>query len=219
MAYRWHPKLSRTDPDDPRAWATCDRCGFVGNLCDFVFQWDYRGSPIPQNTRILTCGRPTCLDAMQPQLAPYTPQIDPVPLFNIRTESYSVDEAGPTQNLVCEIRTPLSSIGSNFYLDLFDEPPNEGGTSVLATLTGSAVRTNYANVMAPSGSVQANTSAVVITSNAVEGATVWYVVIFDAATGGNILMNGPLGRPQTVTMWNGAEFAVGALTVALNVTP
>lgn len=87
---RYHPKYSETDGDDPRAWGTCDRCGFIWNLDNLSWQYDYRGSATLQNLRILVCSK--CLDAVQPQLTPNILPPDPPPLFNARPEPYTVDE-------------------------------------------------------------------------------------------------------------------------------
>ena len=86
---------------------------------------------------------------------------------------------------------------------------------MLATLTGSATRTNDASVMTTDGLVATNNAAITITTEAEEGAFVAWVVIFDAATAGNVIMSAELINPQTVTMWNGAAFAAGALQVWL----
>ena len=58
-----------------------------------------------------------------------------------------------------------------------------------------------------------NDTAITITTSAEATANVGWVVIFDAASGGNRLMDGELQPPQAVTFRNGAEFAVGDLSV------
>lgn len=68
------------------------RCGFVTNLNKMVWQHDFRGTPSPINTRILTCGRPGCLDIPQPQNSPIILSPDPEPIFNARPENYVLDE-------------------------------------------------------------------------------------------------------------------------------
>ena len=125
------------------------------------------------------------------------------------------DESGPTQMLAVVIDSDADEIGASFFLDLYDQDPDQGGDSVLATLTGSATRTNYAAVMLDSGLSAANDTIITVVTEAEDSASVGWVVIFDAATAGNILMSGELVNPQVVTMWNGAAFAVGALQVLL----
>lgn len=87
---RYHPKYAETDPDHPRAWGTCDRCGRVNNLDRLQWQYDYRGSATLQNLRILVCG--PCYDVPQVQLTPNVLSPDPAPIFNARPEPYVVDE-------------------------------------------------------------------------------------------------------------------------------
>lgn len=91
--YNWKPKLAEVDPDNPNMWAKCDRCGFVSNIDKMVFQWDFRGTPQPINTRILTCGRPTCLDVPNPQQSPIILSPDPEPVFNARPYPYELIES------------------------------------------------------------------------------------------------------------------------------
>ena len=91
MGWSRLPKYAEVDPDDPVAWATCDRCGRLYNINKLVWQFDYRGSSQPQNLRILVCTT-NCLDQMQPQLMPYILPPDPPPIFNARPEPYALDE-------------------------------------------------------------------------------------------------------------------------------
>ncbi len=90
MAYRWHPRNAETDADNPRAWGTCDRCGFVHNLHKLQWQFSYLGTSQPQNTRFLVCER--CLDPLNPQDMPYILPPDPLPVYNARPEPYLLDE-------------------------------------------------------------------------------------------------------------------------------
>lgn len=86
---RPHPKLARTDPTAPRAWATDDRSGFVVNHCDMQFQYEWRGAQLV-NTRILC--HPRYIDEPQRQLGTIFIPPDPLPVFNARPENYTIDE-------------------------------------------------------------------------------------------------------------------------------
>ena len=176
-------------------------------------QFDYMGGPTPQSTGLLVC--PRCEDAMDTVNKLLILPPDPAPFKNTRPEVYAIDEAGPDQDLAAIITGDGPTIGASFYLDLYDGDPDQGGDSVLSTLTGSATRTNYASVMAASGSLATNDTAITITETAEASAVVAWLVIFDAATAGNRRMDGQLTVPQTVTLYNGAAFAVGALQVRL----
>jgi len=86
---RPHPKYSRTDSTAPRAWATCERCGFIWNLVSLQWQFDWRGMRL-ENTRHLVC--PKCLDEPQRQLGSIILPPDPVGVINSRPEQYGVEE-------------------------------------------------------------------------------------------------------------------------------
>lgn len=84
MGFRPHGR-AKVSTTNPRAFARCDRCGFIYNHCDLRFQYDYRG-PMLANLRILVCE--TCLDKPQPQLKPVLLTADPLPIINARPEDY-----------------------------------------------------------------------------------------------------------------------------------
>lgn len=80
----------------PRAWAVCDRCGFLYNHVDLAWQYQWRGTKL-QNIRELVC--PECLDNPQEQLRTIILPIDPVPIMNARPENYVNDD------------NPMSAVG------------------------------------------------------------------------------------------------------------
>jgi hypothetical protein len=80
---------AKTDVNNPRAFAVCDRCGQWRNHVDLQWQHDYRGRTLA-NLRILVCE--TCLDEPQPQLKPRIIPVDPVPILNARVEPFFYDE-------------------------------------------------------------------------------------------------------------------------------
>ncbi len=89
MSYRPHPKRSRTDIERPEAWGTDDRTGFIGNLNDFRWQYQWAGSELI-NLRVLV--HPDYLDIPQEQLRSIVIPPDPDPLYNARVEIYAIDE-------------------------------------------------------------------------------------------------------------------------------
>ena len=76
---------ARVDSTSPRAFAICDRCGFLYNHRDLHWQYDYRGRSLA-NLRILVCE--TCEDTPQNQLKPRIIPPDPMPIMNARPERY-----------------------------------------------------------------------------------------------------------------------------------
>lgn len=89
---RRHPRRARTDPSSPRGWATDARSGFVCNLEDMVWQYQYRGLGL-YNTRVLV--HPDMLDEPQRQLGSVILPPDPPGLLNARPEAYPSDERWP----------------------------------------------------------------------------------------------------------------------------
>lgn len=90
MSGPWHPTgRGRVSSSAPRALAVCQRCGFTYNRSDLVFQYQWQGT-ILQNLQILVC-KATCLDVPQPQLKTIIIPPDPVPVWQPRSEPYSVE--------------------------------------------------------------------------------------------------------------------------------
>lgn len=92
MAWRPHPRRARTDPGHPQAWGTCQRCGFIGNLVDLAYQFDWRGTQLA-NLQIKVCS--DCYDTPQRQLGAVILPPDPVPVYRALPEPYQIDEYWP----------------------------------------------------------------------------------------------------------------------------
>ena len=88
MSYRWHGH-ARVDPRNPQAFGVDDRSGFLHNLSDLKFQFEFRGNQL-QNKWIRTAD----LDVPQQQLRPKNLPPDPVPVYQPRPENYAAENAG-----------------------------------------------------------------------------------------------------------------------------
>ena len=99
---RQHGRAS-VNVNNPRAFAVCDRCGFLYN--HDMLQWQYQWVGVKlQNQYRLVCQ--SCLDVPQEQLRTIVLPPDPVPIMNARPESYVSDDnsmsalgASPNPNL------------------------------------------------------------------------------------------------------------------------
>lgn len=220
MAYRWHPKNAEVDPDNPRAWGTCDRCGFVFQLHRLQFQYAYQGTNIPVSTNFLVCDT-GCLDPLNPQDMPYILPPDPVPVFNARPEPYALDETSylstqdgdvlTTQDgelFITNVENPASSAntavllaslpypGGNvsvMYLDLFNGNPLAGGVSVLSAITGSATRTNIASSLSLNVAGDAvNPDFITVSAGSENVTNVNYIGFYSASVSGALLVSGPV---------------------------
>jgi hypothetical protein len=88
MSIRPHGK-AQVDATRPRAFGVCDRCGFLYNLKDLKWQFDFAGIGL-LNYRILVCS--PCYDRPQDQKRPVILPPDPIPVANARVEPYAQDE-------------------------------------------------------------------------------------------------------------------------------
>ena len=110
MTHRPHPRKARTSSSSPRAWGTCQRCGFVCNQEDLSWQFDWRGLQL-MNLQILVCSE--CLDNPQRQLGTIILPPDPVSIINARPEPYAIDEYA---NIIFENATPFRA-GEPIYAE------------------------------------------------------------------------------------------------------
>lgn len=85
---------AKVNARNPRAFAICDRCGFLYNHQDLRWQMAWRG-PTIQNIRMLVCGR--CEDTLQEQLRTIVLPADPVPINNPRVQNYNAAESSLRQ--------------------------------------------------------------------------------------------------------------------------
>lgn len=102
---RPHPKRAQVDPGDPRAWATCDRTGFVVNHRDMVWQDQWAGFDLI-NLSLLV--HRDYYDEPQPQLRALVIPPDPDPLFNARPEPYTIDEPPVTTRIAMDGRVRVA---------------------------------------------------------------------------------------------------------------
>lgn len=244
--YNWLPKLAEVDAENPNAWATCMRCGFITCIDKMVWQYDYRGGPNIINTRILTCGRQTCLDVPNPQLSPIILSPDPEPVFNARPFPYALEESSwlitqdgevittedgtyigtaipnpqdvaATAHLQSNISAPGGTVAVA-YLDIFNGNPSTGGASVLSSITGSSVRTDVASQLTTVLGIAKNTDTIVVALES--GATVntnW-IGLYSASISGALLMSGECNvAGPSVTEGNPVVFDALGLQIDLNV--
>ena len=102
---RPHPRRARTDPTSPRAWATSDRNGMVGNQKNLRWQMQWAGTGLI-NTRILVFDDE--YDIPQRQLGTIILPPDPVAITNARPEQYYVDEYA---GILFEVPQPANFVG------------------------------------------------------------------------------------------------------------
>src|SRR6266436_6733560 len=89
---------ARADRHSPRAWAICDKCGFLYNKKDLQWQYEWAGNRLV-NQNMLVCDK--CYDTPQEQIRVIILPADPTPIGNPRPERSQINN------------NPYTSIGSN----------------------------------------------------------------------------------------------------------
>lgn len=93
---RPHGIYAAVDPTDPEAFSQCDRCGFIRNRTDLVWQDAWAGMQI-YNIQVLVC-KDRCYDRPQEQLRTIILPPDPLPVQDARVPNFTYEENGPVQS-------------------------------------------------------------------------------------------------------------------------
>lgn len=108
---------------------------------------------------------------------------------------------------------------ATLYVGLFTATPSDtgGGTEVSGGgYARKAVTNNSTNFPAASSGSQSNGTAIAFAAATASWGVVTSFGIFDAATGGNLLVWGALTANKTIDTGDTVTFAVGALTITLD---
>ena len=89
MGYASQQGRAKVSATNPQAAGICDRCGFVYNLVNLRWQYDWRGTSL-QNIKLLVCN--PCYDEPQQQLRAIVVPADPVPVANPRIQDFVTAE-------------------------------------------------------------------------------------------------------------------------------
>jgi hypothetical protein len=99
---------ARVNPQSPRAFAICDRCGFLYNHSSLRSDVQWRGRQL-QKTGFLVCN--TCWDVPNPTLRPISLPPDPMPIRNPRSEPVHCHTFKPRADLEAPIHSPETRYG------------------------------------------------------------------------------------------------------------
>lgn len=101
------------------------------------------------------------------------------------------------------------------YITTYNGDPQGAGSENISTITGSANRQAITAAMnAASGGSAANASDITFTNSAVGGATVDFVAIFSAITGGTLMASTAV-TSKTVGVGDSLKILAGNLTVGI----
>jgi len=93
MGYASRSGHAITNPQAPRAFGVCDRCGFWFQLFKLRYQHEWVGTK-RINMRKRVCAE--CMDRPQPQLRARLMPPDPVPVYDPRPENFIASRFDPT---------------------------------------------------------------------------------------------------------------------------
>lgn len=97
---------ARVDPQNPQAFAVCDRCRMLMNHVDLVWQYEWQGNRLV-NLRLLVCER--CLDKPHEFTRPAILPPDPVPIPYPRPDDYAQAEGPQPPNIYVAQAVGLSA--------------------------------------------------------------------------------------------------------------
>lgn len=106
---------------------------------------------------------------------------------------------------------------ATLYVALYTSAPSDGGGGTEISGNGYArvaVTNNATNWPAASGGQKSNGTAITFSVATGSWGTVVAFGLFDASTGGNLLMWATLGTSKAISSGQAAQFPIGALVVA-----
>lgn len=113
-------------------------------------------------------------------------------------------------------RTKTSpAIPTTYYLGLSKTAPNLNGGGVSEPSGGGYARIRLTGLSTPSNGVVTNTSAIDFAESTASWGTVTHFVVYDALTGGNLLMYGQLTTSRSVETATIMTIKAGALTLSV----
>lgn len=103
------------------------------------------------------------------------------------------------------------AIPSGYYLGLSTSAPSVSGTGVSEPSGGGYARVKIASLGAPSNGIVRNTADISFAESQSNWGVLRYFVIYDAATGGNLLMYGLLPEARTAESGTTIVIRTGSL--------
>ena len=154
MGYGSISGRAKTDVNNPKAFAVCDRCARWYNHVDLRFQYDYRGRTLA-NLRILVCD--DCYDDPQPQLKPRIIPPDPVSIENARVEYFANYETNNRSTSEPIFPSP-TNYPANFWTGIPVAPQQYADNRITQTTDNRVTQTTgeapYGNNTLPGTNVQ-----------------------------------------------------------------
>ena len=128
--------------------------------------------------------------------------------------AYTTTVTSAWLNWVSGNTTP--SAAATRYITTFNGDPQSGGTENISTITGSANRINMTTAVPTTATATVSSNAdIVFTTSASAGATVNYIAIYTAITGGTLLASASV-TSRTLVTGDGLKIPSGSLTLSIS---
>lgn len=115
------------------------------------------------------------------------------------------------------LRNNAVSSPATVYLALFESDPNEDASGTETSYANYARQATAWTAMDAQGQTK-NSGAIAFPANgnASASVTATHAALFDAASGGNMLLHGPLSSPKTLAVGDVLSFQANALALTLD---
>lgn len=107
------------------------------------------------------------------------------------------------------------ALPSEFYLGLSTTTPLPDGTNVAEPSDAAYARVKLTTLSAPANGVIKNSVGVSFPDSTADWGSVTHFVIYDAPTGGNLLIYNTLDKPRIIQEDSSVAFKAGGLTLSL----
>jgi hypothetical protein len=112
--------------------------------------------------------------------------------------------------------TTFDAAPTSTFVQLYSQDPTESGSLTGALYSRVAVSAGGWTRVTNSTATLANTTAIIITSNASSASTASHVGVFDTSASGNMLFYGALAASKVIATGDEVKFNASALVLTVN---
>ena len=112
--------------------------------------------------------------------------------------------------------TTFDAAPTSTFVQLYSQDPTEAGSGTGALYTRASVAAGGWTRVTNSTATLANTTAIIITSNASSASTASHVGVFDTSASGNMLFYGALAASKVIATGDEVKFNASALVLTVN---
>lgn len=107
------------------------------------------------------------------------------------------------------------ALPTSFYIGLSTSAPTASGTNVTEPSDSAYARVKLSSLSVPANGVVKNSQEISFADSTVDWGTITHFVIYDAATGGNLLIYNTVDKPRLVQADSSVKFEANGLKLSL----